>query len=89
VLVTALAEAFAQSSALELEALERAAQQSALDEVSRLLHDLKGSAGMAGADEVYALCPRTAAPEELRAVLPTLRAARERDLARLKRASAR
>lgn len=78
-------EAFAASSAQELDALARAIATHESKEISRLLHELKGSAGFAGATEVAALC---ATREEPAVMLPRLREARVRDLERLRAAGA-
>ncbi|PZR07831.1 MAG: hypothetical protein DI536_26055 [Archangium gephyra] len=78
-------EAFAESSGRELDAIVSAHARRDANEIARLLHELKGSAGFAGATEVAALC---ATEEDVLVLLPRLRGARERDLNRLRAAAA-
>ena len=75
--------AFAESSARELDALERAVSAGDRDALDRLRHDLQGSAGLVGAVEVARLCAELAKTPEAW-VLSELRLARERDLQRLR-----
>lgn len=78
---SALAHAFAESSARELDAVDRALSRGAMEEVSALLHGLRGSAALLGALEVAELCavPAATLPE----TMPQLRRARAAALARL------
>ncbi len=76
-------EAFAESSANELAALEKAIAAHDAGEIARLLHELKGSSGFVGATGVAALCGTGENPSML---LPKLHEARSQDLQRLRAA---
>ncbi|MGV3622967.1 MAG: histidine kinase N-terminal 7TM domain-containing protein [Archangium sp.] len=78
-------EAFAESSERELNAISVALSRNDGNEIARLLHELKGSAGFAGATEVAAIC---STGEDVGVMLPRLREARERELHRLRAAGA-
>ncbi len=80
--------AFAESSAAELTALEAAARAGDRSTVARLVHDLRGSAGLVGATEVAASCATVLAGAEVLPLLPALHQARARDLERLRRSHA-